>query len=96
MKLSNEQAQHVADQLSGQAIDEEHPSGQQLKQAAGDHTFFVNNDGLHVVEPRAMPGGADGAVIKIGSWSEEQEGHLKLHEPEIHGEVSLDPPGAED
>jgi hypothetical protein len=42
-----------------------------------------------------MPGGADGAVIKIGSWSEEQEGHLKLHEPEIHGEVSLDPPGAD-
>lgn len=92
MKLTSEQAQHVADQLEGQTIPEEHPNTPQLREAIGDHTFFLNNEGLHIVEPEAGNGSAaDASALKIASWSQEQEGHLFLHEPQAAQSVSLDP-----
>ena len=93
MKLTAEQAQHVADQLQGQTIPEEHPNTPQLREAVGDHTFFLNNNGLHIVEAGLVEGGADtdAAALKVASWSQEQEGHLFLHEPEPAQVVTIDP-----
>ncbi len=92
MKLNETQAQHVAEQLQGQAIPEEHPNAPQLKEAIGDHTFFLNEEGLHVVEPGAE--GSDqpeAAALRIGSWSQESEGQLFLHAPEEGRAVTLEP-----
>lgn len=97
MKLTTEQAQHVANQLQGQAIPEEHPNAPQLKEAIGDHTFILNGEGLHIVEPGASDsGGAEAAVLRIGSWSQETEGQLFLHEPQGAQAVELEPERPED
>jgi hypothetical protein len=94
MKLTLEQTQHVADQLQGQAIPEEHPNTPQLREAIGDHTFFLNNDGLHIVEPPAEEAtGEDASALRIASWSRDQEGQLFLHEPQPAQAVSLKPSG---
>lgn len=94
MRLTFEQAMHVADQLQGQAIPEEHPNTPQLREAIGDHTFFLNNDGLHIVEPNAeAPSEEEGSAVRIASWSRDQEGQLFLHEPEATQAVSLKPSG---
>lgn len=90
MKLNSEQAQHVADQLEGQIVPEEHPSAAELKQALGDHTFFLNGSGLHVVEPdTSTDNDDDAAAIKIGSWAQGADGQLYIHEPQPVQAVTL-------
>jgi hypothetical protein len=96
MKLNAQQAQHVASQLRAHAIPDEHPTTPQLKEAIGDHTFFLNDQGLHVVEPGATDGRSEASALKIASWSEEQEGQLFLHEPQEAQAVTLGPAGSED
>lgn len=91
MRLSPQQIEHVADQLHGHAIPDEHPNTPQLKEAFGDHTFFLSEQGLHIVEPEGNSGRSDGSVLRVGSWSEDKEGHLVLHEPQSTHLVTLDP-----
>lgn len=91
MRLTASQAQHVADQLDGQAIPDEHPNTPQLREAIGDHTFILNANGLHVVEPGPTNSGeADASALRIASWSQETEGQLVLHEPQSVQTVTLD------
>lgn len=94
MKLTDAQAEHVAEQLAGQAIPDEHPNAPQLREAVGDHTFFLNNDGLHIIEPTDSDAGSDASAVRIASWSPEQQGHLFLHEPQVAGAVTLERDGS--
>ena len=51
MKLTSAQVERTLSQFEGQAIPDNHPVISQLSNLFGDHTFFLNNDGLNIVEP---------------------------------------------
>src|SRR6188472_3124645 len=84
MKLSAAQIRHAAPQIDAQAIPESHPAVQELKGIFGDHTFFLGQDGLHVVETgeRAGTGGLAN-VVNLASWVDKERTALKPHKPEV-------------
>ena len=91
MKLSTALLKRTLDQLEDQAafqdaevVPEDNPAMPQLNQLFGDHTFFLDSAGLHIVEPTAAtPTGTPmGVVIKLASWRDERRTSLKPHPPE--------------
>lgn len=83
MKLNAAQLQKVEEQFGAQAIPEEASFMDDLIQAFGEHTFFVNADGLHIVEPKPSPESSDGNVVKLASWASEKRSELVPHEPDV-------------
>lgn len=53
-----------------------------LKEAFGDHTFFLDFDGLNIIERGSESGSATGKVVKLASWSQDRS-QLQVHEPEV-------------
>ena len=84
MKLSSPQVEQALNQIEGQVIPENHPAVPQLNGLFGDHTFFVDSNGLNIVEPAAtIDSAAEAAqVVRVASWSDETHTSLAPHEPE--------------
>ena len=51
MKLTSAQIERTLSQFEAQAIPESHPVLTPLNELFGDHTFFIDSDGLSIVEP---------------------------------------------
>ena len=51
MKLTSEQVKQTVNQLGAQVLPDEHPAMPQLNSMFGEHTFFVDETGLKVLEP---------------------------------------------
>ena len=68
MKLSSEQVQRVEQRIDGQVVPDTHPLSPQLQSAFGDHTFFLNPDGLTIVE-RSPVDRQVGEVVRIAGWT---------------------------
>ncbi|HKF73810.1 MAG TPA: hypothetical protein VKB68_18810 [Stellaceae bacterium] len=80
MKLSERGVDRTLDQFDAEPLPETHPAITQLNEVFGEHTFFLDDTGLVIVEP------ADGAeeagqVVKLASWNPDHTS-LKPHEPE--------------
>lgn len=88
MKLDAAQRRKVEEQLGIDAVPEEHPATPELKEAFGDHTFFLDAEGLSVVEPDQPQEQSSGKVIKLASWGEDRT-ELLSHRPEVKP-VSVD------
>jgi hypothetical protein len=82
MKLNTAQRERIEEQLGVEAIPEEHPVTPDLKAAFGDHTFFVDSQGLNIVEPNPASTDASGNVLKLASWTDSRDA-LQGHEPEV-------------
>lgn len=94
MKLSNALAQKVEEQHGVEAFPEEHPVTAKLVEAFGDHTFFLDADGLNVVEPNPEEqDGTKGVVIKLAAWNDDRT-QLQPHEPVVLP-VTVDLSGAD-
>jgi hypothetical protein len=91
MKLNSDQVSRTLSQFEAQVIPDTHPAVPQLNSVFGDHTFFLNNSGLNVLEPAgASDGDADaGQIVNIANWSDDTQTSLKLHEPEPTGVVVM-------
>jgi hypothetical protein len=50
MKLSSAEVELTFTQFEAQVIPDDHPLVPKLNELFGDHTFFLNGDGLNVVE----------------------------------------------
>lgn len=89
MKLNTALVEKTLSQFDAQAIPDNHPVIPQLNDVFGDHTFFINNSGLHVVEPleaaEAEP--EVGTVIKVAAWADQDRSSLAPHEPQPTGTV---------
>lgn len=83
MKLTDKQVRIVEEQVGVKALPEEHPVVENLKDAFGDHTFFLDAAGLNVVEPFPDQGSTQGTVVKIASWTNDERNELAGHEPEV-------------
>jgi len=82
MKLNATQQNTIEEQFGIEAIADDHPAIEKLKEVFGDHTFFLDAGGLNVVEPHPDSEAAAGAVVKLASWTDDQS-QLNVHEPEV-------------
>ena len=91
MKLSAAMLRRTLDQLEEQSafhdaavVPDDNPAMPQLNQLFGDHTFFLDGDGLHIVEPVTAAAGATpmGVVVKLASWRDARRTSLKAHPPQ--------------
>ena len=83
MKLNSAKIEKTLSQFEAQAIPESHPAVPQLNDAFGEHTFFLDGNGLNIVEPTAPSEGsaAAGQVVNVASWNDPDRTSLAPHEP---------------
>lgn len=84
MKMSAARIERALTQFEALVLPEDHPAVPQLHNLFGDHTFFLDRHGLHIVEPAgATPAGAPtGQVVKLASWTDSDQTSLATHPPE--------------
>ena len=90
MKLNTAHVARTETQLQAEALPENHPLVPQLNRLFGDHTYFLDRDGLSIVEPAAGAlevSAADiadtGVVLNIAKWTDSSPPKLEAHEPEL-------------
>ena len=69
MKLTSAQVERTLGQFEAQAIPDDHPVVPQLNDLFGEHTFFLDSNGLNI-------------VMNLASWSDANPTDLELHDPE--------------
>jgi hypothetical protein len=84
MKLTSSQVQRTLDQFQAQAIPESHPVMTELTNMFGDHTFFLDGQGLNIVKPVTADGAAREAarIVNLANWADSTWTKLAPHEPE--------------
>jgi hypothetical protein len=84
MKLNSAQVEQTLAQFEAVVISDDHPLVPKLNELFGDHTFFLDGNGLNVVEPNesTRAGAPAGTVVNVASWSDAQLTTLTPHEPE--------------
>lgn len=91
MKMSSQMVERTLSQFQAEAVPETHPAVTQLNRLFGEHTFFIDGTGLHIVEPTESGDGAaqSGVVVKLASWSDSTRTSLAPHPPEVSDQVIL-------
>ena len=71
------------DQFEARIVPDEHPLIAQLKDLFGEHTFFLDQHGLNIMEPveAANPATECAKVVNLANWSDESRSGLELHDP---------------
>ena len=91
MKLTSAQIQSATRQFEAQPIPQDNRILAELRSIFGEHTYFLDNNGLHIVEAfLAEPdqGGAPaGRIVKVASWTDPAHTTLAAHPPEPTGVV---------
>lgn len=89
MKLNATQVKRTLSQFDAEVLPDNHPAVPQLNSLFGNHTFFLDGDGLNVLEPAETPEveGQAGEVVSLASWSDATLTSLMPHEPEPTGVV---------
>lgn len=84
MRLTAAEVERTLSQFEAQPIPDDHPVVSQLNSMFGDHTFFLDRNGLNIVEPTELPvsGIHAGRVINLANWSDPDLTSLVPHEPE--------------
>ena len=80
MKLTDRGVDRTLDQYDAEPLPENQPAVPQLNRVFGDHTFFLDDSGLVIVEPTDGATEA-GQVVKLASWNTDHTS-LKPHDPE--------------
>lgn len=88
MKLSERGVDRTLDQFDAEPLPDSHPAMAQLTEVFGDHTFFLDDTGLVILEPATDGGDESGQVVKLASWNPDHTS-LKPHEPE-RTDVTID------
>lgn len=84
MKMNAEQIEQTLHQLDAETIPAEHPVIPQLERLFGEHTYFLDGNGLNIVEPvEAEPDDIRrGVVVNLANWTNTAASSLQPHEPE--------------
>jgi hypothetical protein len=96
MKLSAKQIDQVQQQTGLDPIPETNPANEQLTGHFGEHTFYVDQNGLYVWELVDAEGenGATtaAAAVQIAAWADEEKTALRPTEPKaVNAIVQIDP-----
>jgi hypothetical protein len=90
MKLNATQLKQTLSQMDAQVLPEDHPALGQLSNLFGEHTFFLDESGLKVLEPGKSAGAPNretGEVVSLADWADASLTSLRPHEPELTGAV---------
>lgn len=89
MKLNSAQLEQTLDQMEAQVLPEDHPAMTELTRVFGDHTFFLDENGLKVLEPTEIPetDAQSGEVLSLADWTDSTLTSLRPHAPEPTGTV---------
>jgi len=84
MKLASAMIERTLDQFEVEALPDNHPAVPQLSELFGDHTFFLDANGLNIVEPAesSRAGAQTWKVVKLASWKDATQTSLASHKPE--------------
>ncbi|QEL25874.1 hypothetical protein FQV39_27170 [Bosea sp. F3-2] len=84
MKLAEANIQQTLNQLNARAVPEEHPVAAKFCDAFGEHTFFLDAEGLSIIEPAqdTEDKQTTGQVVKLASWLDATCTQLVVQEPE--------------
>ena len=95
MKLNDAQIEQALHQFEAQTIPAEHPVIAQLERLYGEHTYFLDGNGLNIVEPVEADRGETagegeaglfahkrGVVVNLANWANASNSSLQPHEPE--------------
>lgn len=95
MKLSTMQIERALNQIEAEPVPDDHPVVPQLAKVYGDHTFFLDDEGLEIIEVAGSGngGGPMGQVIKLASWTDPKQTTLATHEPQTTDVVVVLGPG---
>lgn len=91
MKLDSTFAEQAAGQLAADSIPEDHLIMPQLTKVFGDETFFVNSNGLYIIEagePNEW-GDPTGKVVRIACWSDTHRTVLAAQPREPTGAIVI-------
>ena len=92
MKLTADRVEQARAQMNADVVPENHPVLQELSDLFGEHTFFLNADGLTIVEPppRYGSGITQCQVVHLANWTDASLTGLAPHKPAPTGqEVAL-------
>jgi len=89
MKLNSTQVEQTLSQVNAHVLPDNHPTMTQLTSVFGDHTFFVDETGLKVLEPTPSLSAErqTGEVVSLADWSDADLTRLMAHEPEPTGVI---------
>jgi hypothetical protein len=84
MKLNDSQIEQALHQFEAEAIPAEHPVIAQLERLYGEHTYFLDGNGLSIVEPLEPDvfDGRRGVVVNLANWANTSNSSLQPHDPE--------------
>lgn len=83
MKLTSIQVEQTLSQIRAEAIPDDDPVVPELSDLFGDHTFFIDDNGLNIVEPIETGGRLQSAqVVNLADWRDADMTKLAAHEPE--------------
>jgi hypothetical protein len=89
MRLNSAQVTQALSQMEAQVLPDDHPAVTELTDVFGDHTFFLDESGLKVLEPAEIPETdvQSSEVVSLADWSDATLTSLKPHAPEPTGTV---------
>ena len=89
MKKSSQMIERTLSQFEAQPVPDDHPAVTQLNRLFGDHTFFLDESGLKVLEPTEIPETdvQSSEVVSLADWSDATLTSLKPHPPVPTGTV---------
>jgi hypothetical protein len=89
MKLNAAQVKETLTQMDARVLPDDHPAVGKLSELFGDHTFFVDESGLKVLESTASAESEAhaGSVVSLADWSDATSNTLRAHKPTPTGVV---------
>ncbi|MBO6949664.1 MAG: hypothetical protein JJ855_16920 [Rhodospirillales bacterium] len=89
MKLTTEQVGAIERQTGAIPIPEDNAANEALTNVFGEHTFYADQNGLHVLEPVNLEEqeGDHAEVIQIAEWTNDSKDELQPIEPQRTGAV---------
>lgn len=84
MKLNAAQIEQTLAQFEAEPIPADHPATAKLESLFGDHTFFLDGNGLNILEPieKEEAEGPSCVVMNVASWADANATSLQPHDPE--------------
>jgi hypothetical protein len=83
MKLTSAQVRETLTQYGGQPIPDDHRLVPPLNERYGEHTFFLDSNGLNILEPADSAAGRRQAqIVNLANWANADCTELVAHDPE--------------
>lgn len=97
MKLSAAQTNLVGQKLGLDVIDSQSEAQPHFEEAFGDHSFFVNSQGVFIIRDTAEEATVDGSdsqdqgrLFAVATWAEDKEDQLLLLAEPANVNVTID------